>query len=463
PGVGGPGGAALVEPEVLSSEAGLLRVELVAARTEVELAGRQARVLTYNGSLPGATWRVRPGDRLEVRVVNTLDQPTNLHTHGLAVSPTGNGDNPFVSIAPGESFDYRFDLPEDHPSGVFWYHPHRHGTVADQVFGGMYGTIIVDGGEQVPTARDRTLVISDITLTAGDDVAPASSADVMMGREGAMVLVNGQWRPTISAAPGERERWQVVNACTSRYLRIAAPGQQVELLGIDGGHEARPRPVEEVLLAPGNRADMLVTMASGTGELVTLGYDRVGGMMRAMGGAAGLSGPATLATLAVAGPEVPPLGPVPASASDPDLRDQEVGAEREISFTMSMGAMMNRGGGSGGMADLGFDSRRFDAARTDQDVRVGTVESWTIRNPTPLDHPFHLHVWPMQVIEEGGSPVAAPTWRDVVNVPAGGRARVLVDFSRHPGRSVYHCHILDHEDAGMMATVESAPAPAPAQ
>lgn len=453
---GSPGtaGESLVEPAVLRSEAGLLRVDLVAARTQVQVAGRTARLLAYNGAVPAATWRVRPGDRLEVRVVNDLDTPTNLHPHGLAVSPRGNGDNPFVSIAPGESFDYRFDLPEDHPSGVFWYHPHRHGTVADQVFGGLYGTIIVDEGEPVPTARDRTLVISDLTLTPAGDVAPASPADRMIGREGRLLLVNGQLHPTISTAPGERERWRVVNACTSRYLRLAAPGQRVELLGVDGGHEARPRRVEEVLLAPGNRADLLVTMTSGTGELVTLGHDRAGGMMRAMGGA-GLSGPATLATLTVDGPEVRPLPPVPAPGSDRDLRDGEVASHREIAFTMSMAAMMGRAGGAGGMADVGFDGRAFDPARTDQDVRAGTVESWTIRNPTPMDHPFHLHTWPMQVVEAGGAPVAAPTWRDVVDVPARGSVRVLVDFGRDPGRSVYHCHILDHEDAGMMATVES--------
>lgn len=442
-------GAELVEPEILRSAGGLLRVDLVAARREIDVAGRQARVLTYNATLPGPTWRVRPGDRLEVRLANDLDRPTNLHTHGLLVSPEGNGDNPFVSVAPGEAFDYRFDLPADHPGGVFWYHPHHHGTVADQVFGGLYGTIVVeDDDDALPVARERTLVVSDISLTPDGRVARPSPAEVMMGREGASVLVNGQLLPTISAATGERERWRVVNACTSRYLRLAVPGQRVEVLGVDSGHEAVPLPVEDVLLAPGNRADLLVTMATaGSDELLTLGHDRAGGMMM---GAAGLSGPATLATLAVregtggAGP-----APVPPRVEDPDLRDRAVATVREISFTMPMHAMM--GGAAGGM---GFDGLAFDAGRTDQHVAAGAVESWTIRNPTPLAHPFHLHVRPMQLVETNGAVVSAPTWRDVVDVPARGEVRVLVDFARHPGRSVYHCHVLDHEDAGMMATVE---------
>ena len=93
--------------------------------------------------------------------------------------------------------------------------------------------------------------------------------------------------------------------------------------------------------------------------------------------------------------------------------------------------------------------------RIDQQVSAGTVEEWVIANPTTMDHPFHLHVWPMQLIESGGQPVNEPARRDVVNVPAQGQVRVLVDFARHPGRSVYHCHILDHEDAGMMASVEA--------
>ncbi|MBC7292448.1 MAG: multicopper oxidase family protein [Actinotalea sp.] len=453
---GAPGvGAGWTEPEVLRPTDGLLRTELVAARTEVELAGRRARTLTYNGTVPGPTWRIRPGDVLEVRVVNELDAPTNLHTHGLAVSPQGNGDNPFVTIEPGEAFDYRFEIPEDHPAGVFWYHPHHHGHVADQIFGGLYGTIVVDG-DDVPVARERVVMVADTSLTADGEVRSVGAREQMLGREGDLVLVNGQLAPVLSARPGERERWRVVNACTSRYLRLALPGQDVQLIGIDGGHEPEPTDVEEVLLAPGNRADLLLTTRAGTGVLRSRGHDRVGGMM--MGGA-GLSGPVVLATLEVAGEPAVAPEPVPARPAAADLRDRQPDARREITFTMAMGGMMRgagggRGPGPGGTMSVGFDGREFDPDRTDQAVALGTVEEWTIRNPTPLSHPFHLHVWPMQVVDDDGEVPTAPRWRDVVDVPAGGSVRVLVDARRHPGRSVYHCHVLDHEDAGMMATVE---------
>lgn len=447
---GAVGGVSLTEPEVLRSRDGVLRVGLVAVPTVTTIAGRRARVLTYNGTVPGQTWLVRPGDRIEVRLRNELDAPTNLHSHGLEVSPQGNGDNPFVSIEPGQVFDYRFDLPDDHPPGVFWYHPHRHGTVADQLFGGLYGALIVeDDNDQVPVDRDRVLVVSDISLTADGQVAPVTAPEVMMGREGDLVLVNGQHRPQLSARPGQRERWRVINACTSRYLRLELTGQRLELLGIDSGREPTPREVTEVVLAPGNRADLLVSMRAGTSELRTLGHDRGGmGMM----GGSGLSGPGTLATLTVTGDEVAAPGPVPERPPIPDLRQRPVAGQREIAFTMTMGSMMGPGED---MMDLGFDGRAFDAARIDQQVSAGTVEEWLITNPTPMDHPFHLHVWPMQLIETGGQPVTEPTRRDVVNVPAQSQVRVLVDFARHLGRSVYHCHILDHEDAGMMASVEA--------
>ncbi|RJN32173.1 multicopper oxidase family protein [Nesterenkonia natronophila] len=446
----------LVEPEVLRSREGRLSVELVADHREVRIAGRRARLLTYNSSVPGQTWRVRPGDRIEVRLLNELDTPTNLHTHGLEVSPRDDGDNPFLSIEPGQSFDYRFDLPEDHPPGVFWYHPHRHGTVADQLFGGLYGAIIVDGDE-VPVSRERMLVVSDLSLDEDGQVAPVSASEVMMGREGDLLLINGQHQPQLAARPGQRERWRVINACTSRYLRLAVSGQLMELLGIDRSQEAAPREVEEVTLAPGNRADLLVTMRAGTTQLRTLSYDRGGmggmggmGRMGRMGGG-GLSEAATLASLTVTGDTATAAPPVPDRPPVPDLRDQPVAVQREITFTMSMGAMMSP---RRSMMDLGFDGRSFDPDRIDQEVSLGTVEEWVISNPTPMDHPFHLHVWPMQLIERAGQSVNDPTWRDVVNVPAQGRVRVLVDFARHPGRSVYHCHILDHEDSGMMASVE---------
>ena len=157
-------GETFTEPPVLRSEAGTLEVRLEAASGTRSVAGREATTLGYNDGLPGPTLRVSPGDTLRIELVNSLQEPTNLHVHGLHVSPQGNGDNVFVSVEPGESFVYEHRLPDDHPPGVYWYHPHHHGTVADQLFAGLYGAIIVED-DAVAVDRERVMVVSDISLT----------------------------------------------------------------------------------------------------------------------------------------------------------------------------------------------------------------------------------------------------------------------------------------------------------
>ncbi|TFC84150.1 multicopper oxidase family protein [Cryobacterium sinapicolor] len=459
-------GQPLREPPELRSVDGLLEVRLEAAQGPAEIGGRTVTVLAYNEGLPGPTLRLRPGDRLRVRLRNGLADLTNLHVHGLHVSPEGNSDNPFVMIEPGAAFDYDYRLPGDHPPGLFWYHPHHHGLVADQVFGGLYGAILIDDPEPVPVARERVLVISDLTPDGAVGVASAGQAERMRGREGRLVLVNGQLKPRIDIRPGERERWRIVNACVSRYLRLSLDGLGMQLLGLDSGRFETPRDVEEVLLAPGNRADLLVTAATSAGGATTpaalraLPYDRgstgmgMGGMMG--GGSGSSTRTVDLATVTVSGEPVAAASDVPRRAAERDLRGAGVTARRELAFAMGMGGGM----GGGGMS-FTINGEPFDGDRVDTTVQAGGVEEWLLSNSSPMDHPVHLHVWPMQLIERNGRVVQAAEWQDVVNVPAGGTARVRIAFDDFPGRTVYHCHILDHEDLGMMGVIDARGGSAP--
>jgi FtsP/CotA-like multicopper oxidase with cupredoxin domain len=451
---GARAGAQPAEPETLRSADGVLRVRLEAAEGPLTIAGRPATAYGYNGSLPGPTLRLRGGDRLQIRLVNRLSTPTNLHVHGLNVSPEGHGDDVFVTVRPGEAFDYDYRLPRDHPPGVFWYHPHHHGTVADQVFGGLYGAIVVEDPDQLPVARERVLVVSDITLDADGRLRQPSTPARMIGREGELVLVNGQIRPVLTARPGERERWRIVNACAARYVRLRVDGQQLEVLGIDSGRYVEPRRVEEIVLATGNRADVLVTAIEGSSALQVLGVDR--GHMGPMGGmmAGRLPGDAvTVGTLDVSGEPAVAATPVPPRPEPRDLRGVEPSVRRRLLLDMQMGAGAGNGGmGTGGLA-FTIDGRTFDPDRVDQEVVVGAVEEWTIANTSPMDHPMHLHVWPMQVVAEAGVRVDDVRWLDVVNVPAGSEVTVRIAFREFGGRTVYHCHILDHEDRGMMGVV----------
>lgn len=449
----------LTEPHVLTSRDRVLEVQLVAAPAQVQIGRREASVQAYNDSLPGPTLRVGPGDTIRISLHNGLLAPTNLHVHGLHVSPQGNSDNPFVSVAPGETFDYEFTLPADHPPGTYWYHPHHHGHAADQVAGGLYGAIVVEDTEPISITRERLIVISDLSLDADGNLARADRMQQVMGREGQIVLVNGRVRPQLRAAAGERERWRIINACPSRYLRLSLSGQQVRLLSRDIGRLPEPEGVTEVVLAPGNRVELLVETREANSTLAAAPVDR-GSMSPMMGGAIGGGtqsggGPLELCSLTVSPSMSTDLRPVTNGRPLRDLRKEPLAAARTLTLGAGTDAEMGMGSGQGSMMSFTINGRTFDPQRVDETTAVGTVEEWALVNSSSMDHPLHLHVWPMQVIHDGDREVTEPRWQDVVNVPARGRVTIRVAFDDFPGRTVFHCHILDHEDQGMMATVQA--------
>jgi FtsP/CotA-like multicopper oxidase with cupredoxin domain len=450
----GPGasGAPLPQPEMITSRDGTLDVTLTAA-AGARLAGRDTSAWGYNGACPGPTLRVRPGDTLRVRLVNHIDQPTNLHTHGLHVSPNGNGDNPFVTIEKGDSVDYAIAVPANHPAGTYWYHPHHHGTVADQIFAGLVGALLVSDETDLPVTHDLVLLITDTTLDGSGRVVPAGPMAKMMGREGDLVLINGQHQPVIEAVPGALQRWRIINGCVSRVLVLRLESHRLTQVALDGLFLPGPVDRDQVLLAPGNRADVLVRPTGyGRHRLISEPYNRgsMGMMGGMMDGGPATTGPITLATLAVGGPATTAPA-LPATLPAPPVPPGPAARQRQLTFAVGMGGM-----GLNGM-DFTIDGRTFDPDRDDQTVQLGTTEEWTIRNTSPMDHPFHLHAWPFQVVDisDGTPPIGLR--QDVVLVPGNGWARLRIPFTDYSGRSVYHCHILDHEDLGMMGTINVRP------
>jgi FtsP/CotA-like multicopper oxidase with cupredoxin domain len=423
-------GEPFVEPVVLRSSGGRLDLSLNAAAATHP--GAASGALAYNDSVIGPTLRLRPGDRLTIELTNNLDDATNLHTHGLAVSPTSPADDVFVSVAPGETRTYVYDLPEDHRSGLFWYHPHLHGVVATQVAAGLVGAIIVydalDDMEEISTARERLWVLND--PTSADRAV--SGMDQMHGRTGSSVMVNGASKPTFEVTAGVVERWRIVNASASRRLPFAVDGASLALIASDGGRFAEPIDVQGVVLSPGERAEVLVVPPTEAGSYQVTG-DGSGG---------------EIATLVVA--EANAAAPtLPARLVDPSLFEiGAVTARRTLRFGSEMGGGMMSGGG----LSFTIDGRTFDPERVDIDTVLGEIEEWTIVNDTGMDHPFHLHVWPFQIVDDTGW----PGWKDTVNVPGGGQVTIRIPFVGHTGRTVYHCHILDHEDIGMMGVINVA-------
>ncbi len=476
---GGASGA-----ELIRSSGGLLEVELEARATAGWLPQGPARILTYNGRSPGPRLEVRAGDGVRLRFRNRLEQPSNLHYHGLHVPPGGTADNVFLSIPGGESFAYSFEIPRDHPAGLFYYHPHRHGSVADQVFGGLGGMLVVRGElddlPEVRAAREHFLFLKD--FPSGDGGSGGFSPHPMQrvwGREGEILTVNGEIRPELPVAAGGLLRLRLLNGSNARFYRLALEGHPFHLIATDGGAIAAPVRLEELLLAPGERADVLVqaNRPAGRYRLQALPYDRLGGMGMGMGMAGmgmgrggmgrrgwggmgmgrgwpgmgmgdppGLPGRSTTTTLATIRYEGEgPAMPLPRQLLTVPALPQAV---RSRSLTLSHAMRPGRG-----MAFL-IDGRVYEHGRIDTRVELDSVEEWILLNTGVMDHPFHVHINPFQVISRDGRPEPFRAWKDTVVVRPGEEVRIRTAFRDFPGRTVYHCHILDHEELGMMGTLQ---------
>src|ERR1700754_4566145 len=234
-----PEGPPLQDPPELVSNDGVLRAQLVVERRQVDLGGRMLWALTYNGLYMPPTLRFRPGERMELALVNQLGMgthlhmSTNMHTHGLHVSPSGNSDNVFLDIRPGATFHYVYQFPETEPTGTYWYHPHHDPVDGAQVAGGMSGIIIVDGLKEYlpPDLRNITehvIALKDFQVE-GDAI---KTQDVGISAP-TNRTINGQLNPTIRIRPGEVQLWRLANINSNIYYNVKLQGQQFEVIGHD--------------------------------------------------------------------------------------------------------------------------------------------------------------------------------------------------------------------------------------
>ena len=267
----------------------------------------------------------------------------------------------------------------------------------------------------------------------------------MLGREGSVLTVNGQVNPRIEIPAGGLLRLRFVNGSNARFWRLALEGHRLHLIATDGGALERPVAVEDLLLVPGARADVLVQISptGGRFRLRNRAYNRIGRSMMGMGRMmASSKGEETIATVQTDGATTPK--PLPQQLLPVQPLNNPVRTRRFV---------MNHGMAPGmGMVFL-INGQAYDHQRIDTRVRLGEIEDWELVNTGVMDHPFHVHVNPMQVISRNGQPEPFPAWRDVVLVRAGETVRVRTQFRDFPGRSVYHCHILDHEELGMMGNL----------
>jgi len=466
-------GAPLVEPELRRSVGGELRTTLQLRYAYKDVGGYRLYMRTYEGMIPGPTLRLSRGDVLRIRIVNDLppnrdptpayiDQPhhlntTNLHFHGSHVSPSGISDNVMRAMEPGESYDVEIAIPADHTAGTYWYHPHHHGGADIQVASGMAGAVIIEGDfddvPEIAAARERLMVLGEVVF---DGFGMIESMDTLFPETAVRFLtVNGQRAPTIAMRPGEVQRWRLLHAGYQDDIFLALQGHRLHPIARDGialarmdqpeiltGTHVRDDPTA-VLIAPGQRIDFLVQAgAPGSYELQALPYDQ------------GYPSPhGLLAHVVVAGE--PLAMKLPASLPPAPLatiRDEEITGHRRLTFSSTAPEAAD----SEHWQEYKFqiDGRNFAMNRVDQRVRLGAVEEWTIVNLHMHDHIFHIHTNPFQLIKVNGQPLAEPVWLDTVVLPRNGSLTFRSRFLDFTGRFMLHCHMMNHEELGMMQVVE---------
>ncbi|QGZ62157.1 multicopper oxidase family protein [Paraburkholderia acidisoli] len=478
-----PAGAPLAALRTLANERrepGHFRATLVAQPAARPLLAGQAPTpfWQYDASGPGDTTGpvigpmldLQEGDNVEITFVNRLAQPSTIHWHGLPVPPDQDG-NPMNPVAPGEQRVYRFTLPAG-SAGTYWYHPHPHMQSAEQVFRGLAGPIVVRAADDPLAAwPERHLFVSDLKLAADGTIPANGMMDWMNGREGQFVLLNGAREPLIEVA--RDERWRVWNGCNARYVQLAFDdGRAFAQVGTDGGLLGAPREgVTSLLLAPGERAELIVRAAprgapGAQVALVAAQYDRK--KMAMSHGSLPATPTQKLATVRflAAGAEAQapqaalprrlrPIAPLLATSAKQKTPRKTV----VFSEAMDMHAMHQPGASALAMPrgmQFMVNGATWSPSRVTFASRRGEVETWAIENRSDMDHPFHLHGTQFQVLarEQGGTIVEESllAWRDTVNVRPGETVHIAT-VQREAGDRMFHCHILEHEDLGMMGVV----------
>jgi FtsP/CotA-like multicopper oxidase with cupredoxin domain len=439
--------APLADPPVLenlSSAPHTVEVRLTAAPARVSLLpGVRTSVYAYNGHVPGPTLEAHEGDRVIVHFQNHLPEPTTIHWHGIHL-PADMDGSPLDPVLPGGTYDYVFTLPPG-TAGTYWYHPHPHMRTGLQVAMGLYGAFLVRPAQDPLPASlpEKVLILTDNRFRAGGALdldpgqGPPNLIDETNGREGDVLFVNGQIRPTVAIRSGEVQRWRILNASAARFYRLSLPGHTFLQVGTDGGLFEHPVARSEILLAVSERVELLVQGSGAPGSrsvLQSLPYDRYVPQTRPKD----WDQPRDLLTLECStdAPVSPPAIPVTLRPVPP-LDPAQATATRLVVLFQGF-----------------LNGKLFDQNRVDVAAPLGATEIWQVENPLGMDHPFHLHGFQFQVLERNGVPEPFPAWKDTVNVPKGELVRLIVQYTDYPGKWMFHCHILAHEDHGMMGILQ---------
>ncbi len=398
--------------------------------------GKTITAWGFNNQVPGPVLRAKKGDTLVVRVQNNLPEATMVHWHGIRLPATMDGTGEVQRpILPGESFEYRFIVPD---AGTFWYHSHQNETV--QMEKGMYGGIVIEDETDPVVDNERILVIDDMKLTSNNEFKQHGAVGRWIerhdGREGSTNLINGKEALTLQMHAGQAERWRIVNAASARYFKLSLDGKPFKVIATDGGLLEYARTETELLLTPGERFDIVVGPFE-EGEIFSLNslpYNRVT-MLKAKKQKYAVvyvtEAKRSIASIPERLTEIKPLAP----------QDAEVNRKVKLSVDLSLKHVI----------DFRVNSKMHSM---DEPVMVGDLQIWEVSNTSLMDHPFHLHGFFFQVLEENGKAPEYKAWKDTYNLKPRTKIKIAWMPDNRPGKWMYHCHIIEHHAAGMMANFE---------
>ena len=479
------------QPSRVVSEDGVLELDFNIGFAYAMLNGQKINIRTYNGSFPAPTLVARPGDVLRLRHINNLPHEVpgpvhdinhphgfntlNFHSHGLNVSPLGNEDNVLLEMHPGETFETEIHIPADHPTGTFWYHPHKHGSAAHHLGNGMAGLLILVDEEndiravpEIGAAKEVELIFQEIYLQdladgVGETPNHPNSVEEWFFSDKIRVetTVNGVACnelqtdgslifPELHMRPGEVQHWRMSHSGIFINMPLIIEDHQVHVIAYDGITAEEVHTVDEMFWVSGQRRDVLIKASDTPGTYAVKrrgGYQQAAEVNRWM--------EKTLFNIVVEGEPMDMALPTklnPPSARLPYIQDDEIAVKREVAFSFIDNTNL-------GIFIFTIDGRVVNPAHVDYTMVVGTAEEWTITNDKGSDHPFHFHVnWfeLHSVVDHDGVETVydPPLWMDTANIPRDGKIVIRQRIQNYQGMAVFHCHILNHEDEGMMSIIE---------
>lgn len=434
--------------------------------------GVRLRHRSYNGGLVGPIIRVKSGATLRVRLENHLDaeppstghgenvphgfNTTNLHTHGLHVSPESPADDVFREVAPGGYCNFEFEIPVKHPAGTFWYHAHKHGSTAYQLASGMAGALIVDGGlddvPEIQRAEEKIMVLQQFVYRENtSEPATVNPDDVYKQLVAPQTAINGQVTPTIVMQPGEVQRWRLIHGGIGDPLTLKLDGIPLHEIALDGLALGTRVERSSVELFPGQRCDVLIKApAEKKSYLMTTEVKDLRRSFRKR-----IVESSNVLKLVVTGSAKEMALPTPESlASFAPFKDSDVPNNDQLAGHRTLRFKL-------GETDFLINDEPFNANEIKQTIRLDTAEEWKIVGEAG-GHPFHIHVNPFAVqLPEGDPSPNRWVWRDTFFVQDNDSISIRSWFRDFTGKTVLHCHILDHEDQGMMQAIRIVDQSAP--